>query len=58
MKNLPIVILLCLFLTSCERSVFVWTFKDVVGLSILGLCALYVLWMIAVHYFQKLIKKK
>jgi uncharacterized RDD family membrane protein YckC len=37
-------------------SIFVWTLKDIIGLSILGLIILIVLVILAYNYFMKFVK--
>lgn len=51
-KIIPFILLLFIF-TGCRESIFIWTFKDVFGLIVLGIFAL----ILGVWYVRESIKE-
>lgn len=56
MKKLTLLLLISILLTSCQQ-LFVWTFKDVVVLSLFGITILYVIGYVIYWHINNFIKK-
>ncbi len=56
MKNIKLItILYLLLLTSCNRNIFVWTIKDIVGVSFFVIAVVVVAVILTVSWIQDII---